>query len=125
MQRLLHKDQWTKVLKEYITFSLCTCTRKKFGAIVQTNVESITENFANSGAAMSSMLIVLQKSISPTLVEEILKLEAFRDIKQFYCIYNFYWISNGHKVFEGCINNASCCICGKRNRFGSYQLCYN
>ena len=26
---LLHKDQWTKTFKEYITFSLCACTRKR------------------------------------------------------------------------------------------------
>ena len=125
MQRLLHKDQWTKILKEYITFSPCACTRKQFEAIIQTNAESITENFTNSGTAMSSMLIVLQKSLSPALVEEILKLKPFKDIKQLCCTYKLYWISDGHKVFEGCVNNASCCICGKRNWFESYQLCYN
>ena len=45
-----------------------------FGAIVQTNVESINENFANIGAVVSSMLIELRKSPSPALVEEILKM---------------------------------------------------
>ena len=49
-----------------------------FRAIVQTNVESITENFV--GAVVSSKLIELRKSSSPALVEEILKQEAFKDI---------------------------------------------
>ena len=59
------------------------CLRKEtFGAIVQTNVESITENFENISAVLSSKLIQLQNSPSPALFEEILKLEAFKDIKQ-------------------------------------------
>ena len=40
--------------------------KEAFGAIVQTNVESITENFENIGAVVSSKLI--------ELVEKILKL---------------------------------------------------
>ena len=51
--------------------------KEAFGAIVQTNVESVTENFENIGAVVSSLLIEL-----PALVELILKLEAFKDITQ-------------------------------------------
>ena len=47
--------------------------KQALGAIFQTNVESIIENFENSGTIV--------KSPSPVLVEEILKLEAFKDIK--------------------------------------------
>ena len=48
------------------------CLRKEaFGAIVQTNVESITENFENISAVLSSKLIQLQNSPSPALFEEI------------------------------------------------------
>ena len=55
--------------------------KQAIGAIFQTNVESIIENFENSGTVVSRKLIELQKSPSPVLVEEILKLEAFKDIK--------------------------------------------
>ena len=51
-------------------------------AIVQTNVESLTENFKNIGAAESSKPTELRKSSRPALFEEILKLGAFKDIKQ-------------------------------------------
>ena len=63
--------------------------KKVFRAVAQTKVESITENFRNIGAVVSSKLIELQKSQSPTLVEEILKLEALKD-NVTYCIKNFY-----------------------------------
>ena len=53
-----------------------------FGATVQTNLESITENLENIGAVVSSKLTELWKSPSPALVEEILKLDAFKNIKQ-------------------------------------------
>ena len=53
-----------------------------YGVTVQTNVESIREDFENTGAVMSSKLIELRNSQPPALVEEILKLEAFKDIKQ-------------------------------------------
>ena len=56
--------------------------KEAFGAIVQTNVESITENFENIGADVSSNLIELRKSPSPALVEKILKLETFKNIEQ-------------------------------------------
>ena len=56
--------------------------KEAFGAIVQTNVESLTENFKNIGAAASTKLIELRKSSLPALFEEILKLQAFKDIKQ-------------------------------------------
>ena len=53
--------------------------KEAFGAIVQTNVESITENI---GDVVSSKPIELQQSPSPALLKEIMKLEAFKDIKQ-------------------------------------------
>ena len=81
-QGLLHKDQRAKVLKEYITFSLCACTRKYLEQFVQANIELVNENFENIGVVVSSKLIELRKSPSPALVEEILKLEASKDIKQ-------------------------------------------
>ena len=56
--------------------------KEAFGAIVQKNVESVTKNFENTGAPVSSKLVELRKSPSPALVEKILKLEAFEDIKQ-------------------------------------------
>ena len=51
--------------------------KEAFGLIVQTNVESITENFDNIGAVVSSKLTELRAILelpSPALVEEILKL---------------------------------------------------
>ena len=62
-------------------FSLCACATKEFWAIVQTNVELITENLRNIGT-VSSKPLELQKSHSPTTVEEILKLKVFKDITQ-------------------------------------------
>ena len=49
--------------------------KEAFRTFIHTNVESITENFENIGAG-------LRKSPSPALVEEILKLETFKDIEQ-------------------------------------------
>ena len=56
--------------------------KEAFRAIVQTNVERLTENVKNFDAVVSSKLIELRKSLSPALFDEILKLEAFKDIKQ-------------------------------------------
>ena len=56
--------------------------KKAFWAIVQTSVELITENFRNIGAVVSRKPLELQKSHSPTIVEEILKLKVFKDITQ-------------------------------------------
>ena len=53
-----------------------------FEAIVQTNVESIAENFENIGGVVSRKLMELQKLPSPALIKKLLKLEAFTDIKQ-------------------------------------------
>ena len=102
--------------------------KEAFGAIVQTNVESITENLKNIGAVVSSKLIELWKS--PSLARKNIKRRnwSHRSKK--------YWnsrpsktssnilhqqlesklvkISNDHKVFERCVNNASCCLCSKR-----------
>lgn len=50
-----------------------------FGAIVQINVESITKNLA---AVVSSKLTELKEPTLLALAEEMLKLEAFKDIKQ-------------------------------------------
>ena len=60
------------------------CLHKEaFGALVQTNVESITEIFENIGTVVSSKLIGLRKTLlSYALVQEKLKLETFKDIKQ-------------------------------------------
>ena len=49
--------------------------KEAFRTFIQTNVESITGNLENIGAG-------LRKSPSLALVEEILKLETFKDIKQ-------------------------------------------
>ena len=84
--------------------------KEAFGAIVQIKVESITEKFENIGAVVSSKLIELQKSLSPALVEEILKLEAFKDIKQ--PIVSIILT----KVFKVCVKNANCCICTLREK---------
>lgn len=51
-------------------------------AIVQRKVEWLTENFRNIVAILLSKLIKLRKSPSPTLVEETLKLDTFKDIMQ-------------------------------------------
>ena len=50
-----------------------------FGAIVQINVESVTKNLA---AVVSSKLTELKEPTLLALAEEMLKLEAFKDIKQ-------------------------------------------
>ena len=107
IQRLLDKDQsgprlWRNALLLDYAFA-----QGSIGAIVQTNVESITENFENIGAVVSSKLI--DKDIQRHQAK--------------YCISNCYWISNDHNVFEGYVNNASCYIWSKRSWFESYQLC--
>ena len=56
--------------------------KEAFGAIVRTNVKSLAENFKNIAAVVSSELIELLKSPLPALVEEILRLEPFKVIKQ-------------------------------------------
>ena len=56
--------------------------KEAFGALVQTNVESITEIFENIGTVVSSKLIGLRKTLSYAPVQEKLKLETFKDIKQ-------------------------------------------
>ena len=53
--------------------------KEAFAAIVQTKVESLTKN---TDPLLLSKLIELRKSPSPALVEEIMKLDTFKDIKQ-------------------------------------------
>ena len=74
--RLLHQDQRNKVLKKGITFGLCGCSN------CQTKVESLIENFENIDIVLFIKLIELRKSPSPVLVEEIRKLDTFKDIMQ-------------------------------------------
>ena len=50
-----------------------------FAAIVQTKVELLTKNI---DPFLLSNLIELRKSLSPALAEEIMTLDAFKDIKQ-------------------------------------------
>ena len=57
--------------------------KESFGAIVQINVESITEKFENIGTVVSSKLTELRKPPSPALIEEISKFKAFKGIKQY------------------------------------------
>ena len=52
--------------------------KEAFAAIVQTKVEPHTKNIE----PLLSNLIELQKSPSATLIQEIMKLDAFKDIKQ-------------------------------------------
>ena len=56
--------------------------KEALGAIVQTNVGSITEKVENIGAVVWRELIELLKLPSPALIGEILKLETLIDIKQ-------------------------------------------
>ena len=60
-----------------------TLHNEGFRAIIQTNVESITEDLENIGDAESSKVRESRKLSSPALVEQILKLEAFKEIKQY------------------------------------------
>ena len=53
--------------------------KEAFAAIDQTKVESLTKN---TDPLLLSKLIELRKSPSPALVEEIMKLDTFKDIKQ-------------------------------------------
>ena len=89
-QRLADQD-----FEEILYFQSMHLHKEAFEAIVQANVESIPENFESIGtvvishwklenidAVVSNKLIELRKSPSLALVEEILKLEAFKDIKQ-------------------------------------------
>ena len=78
----MHKDQWTQALKESITFSLFCSHKEAFEAIDQTNVESLTENFKIIGDVVSRKLMELLKLPLPALGEEILRLQAFKVIKQ-------------------------------------------
>ena len=59
-----------------------TLHKEGFRAIIQTNVETITEDLENIGAVESSKVRESRKLPSPALVEQILKLEAFKEIKQ-------------------------------------------
>ena len=69
---------------EGIHYFQSMCLHKEsFGAIVQINVESITEKFENIGTVVSSKLTELRKPPSPALVEEISKFKAFEGIKQY------------------------------------------
>ena len=72
-------DQGFKGMRYFHSMQL---HREAFGPIGERNVESLTKVFKNIGTAVSSKLTELRKSPSPTLVEEILKLEGFKDIKQ-------------------------------------------
>ena len=45
------------------------------------------------------------------------KIGGFQRHEATYYINNCYWISNDYKVFEGWVNNASCCNCSKRRWF--------
>ena len=56
--------------------------KEALGAIIQTNVGSITEKVENIGAVVWRELIELLKLPSPALIGEILKLETLIDIKQ-------------------------------------------
>ena len=56
--------------------------KEAFAAIVQTKVELLSENFENIDPVLLSKLIELRKSPSPALVEEIMKLDSFKDINQ-------------------------------------------
>lgn len=89
------------------------------------HVESTTENFENVGAVVSSKLIELRKPPSSSLVEEVLKLEAFKNLKQDIVSTT---VTESQmticEVFEGCVKNATCSICSKKNWFESHQLCY-
>ena len=59
------------------------CLHKEaVAAIAQTKVESLIENFENNDAVLFSKLIELRKSPLPVLVEEIRKLDTFKDIMQ-------------------------------------------
>ena len=60
-----------------------TLHNEGFRAIIQTNVESITEDLENIGDVESSKVRESRKLSSPALVEQILKLEAFKEIKQY------------------------------------------
>ena len=53
--------------------------KEVLAAIVQIKVESLNKN---NDPLLLSKLIELQKSQSPALVEEIMKLDVFKDIKQ-------------------------------------------
>ena len=53
--------------------------KEVLAAIVQIKVESLNKN---NDPLLLSKLIELQKSPSPALVEEIMKLDVFKDIKQ-------------------------------------------
>ena len=60
-----------------------TLHKEEFRAIIQTNVESVTEDLENIGDVESSKVRESRKLSSPALVEQILKLEAFKEIKQY------------------------------------------
>ena len=85
---IIHKGSADQGFEGIHYFQSMRFHKRAFGAVVQTNVESITENFANIGAVLSSKLRELRNSPSPTLVEEILKLEASKTST--YCINNCY-----------------------------------
>ena len=68
--------------EEIYYFQSMRLHKEALGAIVQTNVGSITEKVENIGAVVWRELIELLKLPSPALVGEILKLEALIDIKQ-------------------------------------------
>ena len=68
---------------EGIHYFQSICLHKEaFEAIDQTNVESLTENFKVIDDVVSSKLMELLKLPLPALGEEILRLQAFKVVKQ-------------------------------------------
>ena len=80
----------------------------KEAIIFQTKIESQSKNV---DPLLVSQLKELQKSPSLALVEEIMKLDAFKDIKQHIVSTTGIEV---FKVFEGCVNNTGYCLCNKR-----------
>ena len=82
--------------------------KEAFAVIFQTKIESYTKNV---DPLLVSKLKELQKSPSLALVEEIMKLDPFKDIKQHIVSTTGIEV---FKVFEGCVNNTGYCLCNKR-----------
>ena len=79
IKRLLHQDSWNKVLEGRYYFQSMCLHKEAFAAIVQTKVESHTKYI---DPLLLIKLLKLRKSSSPALVEDIMRLDDFKDIKQ-------------------------------------------
>ena len=103
--------------------SVCALAQGNILSNCSKNVESIIEYFENIAALASSNANRIMRTTITCTSRKNMETGGFQKHQATYCINNCYWISKDQKIFELCINNASCRICSTKSWFGSHQLC--